>query len=239
MSVKPLKTKDETANALVEIVNILEKATDPQYNVKFIQVDWGGEFHNKDLQTELRQRGIQLKETVPKHSETNAVAERANRTIFTMSRTALIGAGIAKGYWDKASLWAVYTKNHLPHKSLSKGKTPIELLLPDIHTEQQRANLRPFRQRVKCYGCGISDKLSPRGYEGRIMGYTNTFQTYWVLDPTGKTKLAKNPQPIQPDPEISESEDEYTPNDNMSVHVPIPKTLMPDPELPTSELPIS
>jgi len=157
-----------------------------------IQADWGGEFRNKDLQTELRQREIQLKETVPRHSETNVVAERANCTIFTMSRIVLTGAGIAKGYWDKASLWAVYTKNRLPHKSLSKGKTP-ELLLPDIHIEQQRANLRPFRQRVQCYDYEISDKLSPRGYEGRIMGYTNTHQTYWVIDATGKTKLAKNP----------------------------------------------
>ena len=138
MSVKLLKTKDETTNALVEVLNILEKAS--EYPAKMIQADWGGEFHNKDLQTELRQRGIQLKETVPRHSETNAVAERANRTVFTMSRTALIGAEIAKGYWDKASLWAVYTKNRLPLKSLSKGKTPIKLLL-NIHIEQQRANL--------------------------------------------------------------------------------------------------
>jgi len=89
MSAKPLKTKDET---IAEIINILENATDPQYNVKFIQADWGGEFHNKDLQTELRQSGIQLKETVPRHSETNAAAERANRTILTMGWTALIAA---------------------------------------------------------------------------------------------------------------------------------------------------
>jgi len=113
MSAKPVRTKDETGNALIEIINILEKAA--EYLVKMIQADWGGEFRNKDLQTELRQRGIQLKETVPRHSETNAVAERANRTIFTMSRTALIAAEIPKGYWDKASLWAVYVKDRLPH----------------------------------------------------------------------------------------------------------------------------
>jgi len=71
------------------------------------------------------------------------------------------------------------------------------------------------------------------------MGYTNTFQTYWVLDLTGKTKLAKNPQPIQSDPETSESEDEYILDDNMSVQVPIPKTLIPDPEPSISELPTS
>jgi len=153
MSIKPLRTKDETANALVEIVNILENATDPQYNVKFIKANRGGEFHNKDLQTELRQRGIQLKETVPQHSETNAVAERANRNTLTMSRTALIAADVPKEYWDKA----------LPKV------TPIELLIPETHAKQLlRPNLRPFGQKVKCFDYEVSDKLFPRGYEGRI-----------------------------------------------------------------------
>jgi len=107
-----------------------------------IQADWGGEFRNKDLQTELRQRGIQLKETVRRHSETNAVAERANHTILTSSRTALfflgshyIAADMPKGYWDKASLWAAYTKNRLPHEALPKGMTPVELLIPGTHAE--------------------------------------------------------------------------------------------------------
>jgi len=49
-----IRTKDETTNALVEIINVLEKATNPQYNVKQIQANWGGEFRNKDLQTDLR-----------------------------------------------------------------------------------------------------------------------------------------------------------------------------------------
>jgi len=57
MSAKPLKTKDKTTNALVETINILEKAA--EHLVKMIQADWGGEFRNKDLQIELRQREIQ------------------------------------------------------------------------------------------------------------------------------------------------------------------------------------
>jgi len=56
ISAKPLRTKDETTNVLVEIINILEKAS--EYTVKYIQADWGGEFRNKDFQIELRQRGI-------------------------------------------------------------------------------------------------------------------------------------------------------------------------------------
>jgi len=70
MSAKPLKTKDETTNALVEILNILEKGEEQP--LKMIQADWGGEFCNKDLRTVLRQRGIQLKETEPRHSESKS-----------------------------------------------------------------------------------------------------------------------------------------------------------------------
>ena len=96
ISGKPVRTKDEITDTLIEIINILEKAS--EYPVKHIQADWRGEFRNKDLQTELWQRDIQLKETIPRHSETNAVVERANRTIFTMSRTALIAAEMPNSY---------------------------------------------------------------------------------------------------------------------------------------------
>lgn len=87
-----LRTNDETTDKLISIINALEQAT--IHHVTQIQADWGGEFHNKDLSMELKQRGITLKETVPRYSETNAVAERANRTIFTMSRTAILATNV-------------------------------------------------------------------------------------------------------------------------------------------------
>jgi len=225
MSAKPLRTKEETTDALVEIINILEKAA--EYPVKLIQADWGGEFRNKGLQAELRQRGIQLKETVPKHSETNAVAERANRTNFTTSKTALIAAEMPKGYWDKASLWAIYVKNHLPYKLLPKGLTLVEILLPGTHAECLRTNLRPFGQKVKCFDYEVTDKLSARGYEGRIIGYTNTFQTYWVLDSTGKTRLAKNPRPIQLESPSQSEDGHVVQDDNMSKQLPTEEPDLP------------
>ena len=101
MVTKPLRTKDETAKALITRINALEKAV--VHKVSQIQADWGGEFRNKELGKELTQRGITLKETVPRHSETNAVVERANRTIMTMSRTAIISAELPKSLWNKAA----------------------------------------------------------------------------------------------------------------------------------------
>jgi len=108
---------------------------------------------------------------------------------------------------------------------------PIEILLPGSHAECLRSNLRPFGQKVKCSDYEVTNKLSARGYEGRIVGYTNTFQTYWVIDPSGKTRLAKNPQPVQSVPD-SDDETLILTNDKM-----LPKESEDTmPELPTQDL---
>jgi len=72
----------------------------------------------------------------------------------------------------------------------------------------ERKNLRPFGQRVTCYDYEVKDKLSARSYEGRIIGYTTTFETYWVRTADGATKLAKNPTPVILDNESEESSSE-------------------------------
>ena len=244
VATKPLRTKNETTEELIEIINALEKATTHQ--VTQIQADWGGEFRNKELAIELKQRGITLKETVPRHSETNAIAERANRTIFTMSRVAIIASKLPKSLWDKASAWAAYTKNRLPHKSLPEGKIPVELLL-NRDPVKTRSNLRPFGQRVLCFDYNVKDKLSARSWEGRIVGYTLTHGTYQVMTPAGSFKLAKNPTPIQDDePPESESEEENPtlettqgileetapPQSGESGTIPIPATMPEPPPAP-------
>ena len=56
----------------------------------------------------------------------------------------MIGAEL-KGLWGDAIKWAAYTKNRIPHESLT-GMTPTEvLLLKEVPT---RSNLRTFGQRV-------------------------------------------------------------------------------------------
>jgi len=94
----------------------------------------------------------------------------------------------------------------LPHKALG-GKTPIEIILVKDPVNEKK-NLRSFGQRVTCYDYEVKDKLSARSYEGRIIGYTTTFGTYWVRTADGATKLAKNPTPVILDDESEESSSE-------------------------------
>jgi len=205
-----IPTKGDAGDALIIIINKLEKAVSSVHErpiqLSQIQADWGGEFRNSKLITELNQGGITLKETVPKHSETNAIVKRANRTILEMSRTGLIAAGLPKGLWDKASNSAAYTKNPLPHKALG-GKTPIEIILAKDPVNE-RKNLRPFGQKVTCYNYEVKDKLSARSYKERIIRYTTTFGIYGVRTANGAIKLAKNPTPVIPDNESEESSSE-------------------------------
>ena len=68
MVTKPLQKKSDTAKVLIEIINRLEALCQPS-RVVYIQADWGGEFRNRVLEKGLQERGINLKETVPGHSE--------------------------------------------------------------------------------------------------------------------------------------------------------------------------
>ena len=53
-----------------------------------------------------------------------------------------------------------------------------------------------------------SNKLAPRAYRARVVGYTSSFGIYWTIDNLGKQRLAKNPRAIrQHEEEESDGED--------------------------------
>ena len=199
----PIKAKGDTKGALRAWIKMLETQCSPRKVIQ-LQADWGGEFRNTELSTWCKKKGIQLKETVPRHSETNAIIERLNRTLQDMARTAMISSELRS--WGDAIQWAAYTKNRIPHKSVQK--TPIEALLGKI--ENIRSNLRPFGQKVMIhvYKEDRPDRMAPRAIEARIIGYTATYGTYQVITTTGKRKIAKNPRAIyQSNENDSEEED--------------------------------
>ena len=199
----PIRTKGDTKDKVKEWINLLENQT--PHKVQSIQADWGGEFRNHDLTKWSKKRGIELKETVPHHSETNATIERLNRTLQDMARTAIIAAG-TKGLWGDAIQWAAYTKNRIPHKTL--GKTPVEALFGKT---VDRSNLRPFGQQVmvhlyKDQRTG-KDRMAARAVKARLIGYTKTHGTYQTILDSGKRVLAKNPRPIDQLKEDSDGEE--------------------------------
>ena len=196
----PIKAKSDTKGTLREWIKMLEVQC--KARVIYLQADWGGEFRNTELASWCKKKGIQLKEIVPHHSETNAIIERLNRTLQDMARTAMISSGLK--LWGDAIQWAAYTKNRIPHKTL--GKSPIEALIG----KDDRSNLRPFGQRVMVHLYKEergNDRMAPRATEARITGYTATHGTYQIITTTGKRKIAKSPIPIDQLKEESDEED--------------------------------
>ena len=139
-----------------------------------------------------------MKETVPHHSETNAIIERLNPTLQDMARTAMIAANM-KGMWGDAIKWAAYTKNRIPHRSL-EGLCPAEIFLSKEIAD--RRNLRPFGQKVMTHiyeeNRGPDARWAPRAQEARIIGYTETHGIYQAITATGKrVNTTKDPKPIK------------------------------------------
>ena len=77
----PIKANNDTKRVLQEWIKML--VTQCKARVTYLQADCGGEFRNTELATWCKKKGIQLKKTVPRHSKTNAIIERLNRTLAT------------------------------------------------------------------------------------------------------------------------------------------------------------
>ena len=154
----PMKAKSDTKGALREWIKMLE--TQCKAKVAYLQADWGGEFRNTELASWCKKKGIQLKETILRHNETNAIIERLNQTFQDMARTAMIGSRVK--LWGDAIQWAAYTKNRIPHKTL--GKSHMEALVG----RGDRSNLCPFGQRVMIptYKEERNNRMAPIAQEG-------------------------------------------------------------------------
>lgn len=113
-----------------------------------------------------------------------------------MGRVALIATNWSPGYWGNAVQCAAYTKNRVPHSTLG-NKIPIEEFLA---REVNRGNLRPFGKRVMAH-LYTEDKMEARAIEAFIIGYTETYGIYQVIDKKGKRFLSKNPKALKEEEE--------------------------------------
>ena len=118
-----------------------------------------------------------------------------------MGRVALRAVVWSPGYWGDAVQWAAYTKNRVPHSTLG-NKALIEVFLGKT---VNRGNLRPFRQKVMAH-LYTENKLDARATKASVIGYTETYSIYQVIDMKGKRFINKNTKTIEND----EAEEEET-----------------------------
>jgi len=88
-----------------------------------------------------RDYGVQFEYTTVYTPEQNGVSERLNRSLVTVARAMLQGAGLPARFWGDAVITACYLRNRTPIGP--DGKTP----------EEAYSGKKPYIGHLKAYGC--------------------------------------------------------------------------------------
>ncbi|GJX62883.1 retrovirus-related pol polyprotein from transposon TNT 1-94 [Tanacetum coccineum] len=164
--VKFLRSKDETPEVVIKFLKQIQVGLNK--TIRYICIDNGTEFVNKDLTEYYEHVGILHQKTVPRTPQQNGVVERWNRTLVEAARTMLIFSKAPMFLWTEAVATACYTQNrsfiHTRH-----NKTPYEL----VHDKKH--DLTFFRVfGALCYPTNDSEdlgKLQPTVDIGIFVGY--------------------------------------------------------------------
>ncbi|KAG6617012.1 Integrase catalytic core protein [Phytophthora cinnamomi] len=172
-----LRARSESEGCLRRFITKVEKQFDAR--VKFVRHDGAKEFATNSLLAYYEDHGIEVQPTVRYAHQTNATAERANRTIVTIGRSMLHYAGLDKTFWAEAAMTAIYIKNRLPSPK-SPDKTPFEIVYKS----------KPNVKHMRIFGCKAYVltpkekrlKWDPKAREGIFMGYEERSKAYRVYD---------------------------------------------------------
>ncbi|KAG6590626.1 Integrase catalytic core protein [Phytophthora cinnamomi] len=168
-----LRARSESEGCLRRFITKVEKQFDAR--VKFVRHDGAKEFATNSLLAYYEDHGIEVQPTVRYAHQTNATAERANRTIVTIGRSMLHYAGLDKTFWAEAAMTAIYIKNRLPSPK-SPDKTPFEIVYKS----------KPNVKHMRIFGCKAYVltpkekrlKWDPKAREGIFMGYEERSKAY-------------------------------------------------------------
>ena len=163
-----LQEKSAAGAFIQQCISLLERKT--AYQVQAIRLDKAGENISNALGTWLREKGITIQFTGTECHESNGASERVNLTIMDRVRSTLIHTNQPRMLWPWVVNHVTTAINYLPYSGT--GVTPHEGLFGG----------RPNVGYLKAFGAKLltwvptqnqPDKLSPRGAEGRLVGYVD------------------------------------------------------------------
>ncbi|GJU76018.1 retrovirus-related pol polyprotein from transposon TNT 1-94 [Tanacetum coccineum] len=107
--VKILRSKDETPKVVIKILKQIQVGLIK--TIRYIRIDNGTEFVNKDLTKYYERVGIFHQKTVPRTQQQNGIVERRNHNLVEATRTMLIFSKAPMFLWAAAVATACYTQN--------------------------------------------------------------------------------------------------------------------------------
>jgi hypothetical protein len=124
--------------------------------VRRYHVENAREQHAEPLLLFLHSQGAEMTSTTQHTSQKNAQAERAIRTIFNATRSALAHSKLGNSFWTYAAADATRKHNTLPTTQDGVTSSPHERL---FGTTFATDNLLPFGHRGFVLSTGIKTKL--------------------------------------------------------------------------------
>lgn len=166
--VNTLQEKSAAGAFIQQCITSLERKT--THKVQSIRLDKAGENTSSALTTWLKDKGIAIQFTSTECHQSNGSSERVNLTIMDRVRSTLIHTNQPRLLWPWVVQHVTTAINYLPYTGT--GITPHEALFgvkPDV------SYLKAFGARVLTWipTQNQPDKLSPRGAEGRLVGYVD------------------------------------------------------------------
>jgi len=165
-----MRTKDAALTATSHFLALVEN----QYGSKVKQwmSDAGGEYKSKAFDTMLKDRGIEILQSIPYAHQQNGRAERFIRTLMEKAEAMRHQACVPPSWWEFSVEHALHVYNRTPLRHLN-WQTPYQLL----HGE------RPSVAHLRVFGCGAyvfipaetrANKLAPKSelmtYLGNVPG---------------------------------------------------------------------
>src|ERR1700733_8776843 len=159
-----LRTKDAALTATSHFIKLIEN----RFKSTIIQwmSDAGGEYKSRAFDKMLKDRGIEILQSIPYAHQQNGRAERIIRTIMEKAESMRLQACIPQSWWEFAVEHATHVYNRTPLRR-HNWQTPYQLL----HGE------KPSIDHLKIFGCGAyvfipaeirANKLAPKS---EIMTY--------------------------------------------------------------------
>jgi hypothetical protein len=153
-----LRTKDAALPATRHFLAMVE--TKYQKRVRGWMSDAGGEYTSKAFVAMMKEKGIQINQSVPHAHQQNGRAERIIRTLTEKAESMRLQACLPQSWWEFALDHATHVYNRTPMRRL-EWRTPTEWLNKE----------RPTVEHLRVFGCAAyvfipaevrENKLAPK-----------------------------------------------------------------------------
>jgi hypothetical protein len=150
-----LRTKDAALPATRHFLAMVE--TKYQKRVRGWMSDAGGEYTSKAFVEMMKEKGIQINQSVPHAHQQNGRAERIIRTLTEKAESMRLQACLPQSWWEFALDHATHVYNRTPMRRL-EWRTPTERLNKE----------RPTVEHLRVFGCAAYVFIPAEVHENKL-----------------------------------------------------------------------